>query len=159
MISFVVHGNPQPAGSKRGFVIKGKGAAKDRVVVTDAAKNSRPWKSDVAAAAADAMRAPILSEDGTRQIGSQNGALLEGPLAVVFVFYVPRPKGHFGKKGLRPAAPAHPAVRPDVLKLARAVEDACTGIVWRDDAQIVHETIVKGYGEPARVEVKVQALG
>jgi Holliday junction resolvase RusA-like endonuclease len=46
--------------------------------------------------------------------------------------------------------------RPDVLKLARAAEDALTGIVWRDDSQIVHETLAKVYGEPERLEVAVR---
>ena len=45
-----------------------------------------------------------------------------------------------------------------MLKLARAVEDALTGIVWRDDAQIVDEQLSKVYGEPARVEVDVAEL-
>jgi len=35
-----------------------------------------------------------------------------------------------------------------VLKLARAVEDALTGVIWADDAQIVDEVIRKRYGRP-----------
>lgn len=151
-VSFVVNGMPQPAGSKRGFVVKG------RVVITDAAKKSRPWKSEVSDAAAAAMRQTVFSPHTTLATVSANGALLEGPLDVEFTFVVPRPKGHFGKKGIRPSAPPFPAVRPDVLKLARAVEDACTGIVWRDDAQIVREKLVKVYGEPARCEIRVSRL-
>jgi predicted short-subunit dehydrogenase-like oxidoreductase (DUF2520 family) len=46
-----------------------------------------------------------------------------------------------------------------VLKLARGVEDALTGIVWRDDAQIVVEHLEKRYGSPARCEVRVKYLG
>ena len=38
---------------------------------------------------------------------------------------------------------------PDVLKLARGVEDALTGIVWRDDAQIVNESLNKVVGAAA----------
>jgi Holliday junction resolvase RusA-like endonuclease len=33
-----------------------------------------------------------------------------------------------------------------------------TGIVYRDDAQIVRETLVKCYGEPVRVEITVESL-
>lgn len=140
MISFTVHGQPATAGSKRGFY----NAKARRVIITDDSEKSRPWKALVADAAVAAMPGP---------------ELLTGPLEVVFDFYVPRPKGHYGARGVKPSAPAFPAVKPDVLKLARAVEDALTGIVWRDDAQIVMETITKRYGEPARVEILVTQIG
>jgi len=81
--------------------------------------------------------------------------LLGGALEVSVIFTVPRPKGHFGARGLKPSAPAYPTVRPDVTKLLRAVEDACTGIVWRDDAQIVAQHAIKRYGEPACAEIRV----
>lgn len=138
-LKFTVYGVAKPAGSKRGFVNRHTG----RVQVVDANANSRPWKNEVASAAAAAM----------------NGAeLLDGPLMLGLEFYVPRPKGHFGKRGLRPSAPAIPTVKPDLLKLARGVEDALTGIVYRDDAQIAREILDKFYGEPARVEVRVRKL-
>lgn len=134
-VSFTVYGVPQPAGSKRAFARKGGG-----VIVTDDAKRSRPWKTQVAQAAGEAV----------------NGAgLLDGPLELLVVFTVPRPKGHYGARGLRPSAPAYPAVRPDVTKLLRAVEDACTGVVWRDDAQVVEQHATKRYGEPASAWVRV----
>ena len=75
------------------------------------------------------------------------GEPLTGALSVSFTFFMPRPKGHFGT-GKNAAA----------LKLARAAEDAMTGIVYRDDAQIVLEHIAKAYGSPARVEIKVNTL-
>ena len=132
-ISFTVYGEARPAGSKTAAVTKS-----GRVFVRDAAKGSQAWKRQVAAVAADAM----------------GGApLMDGPLAAIFMFVQPRPKSHFGKRGLLPSAPVAPIVRPDLLKLARAVEDALTGIVYRDDSQIVMEGLEKRYGEPARVEV------
>jgi Holliday junction resolvase RusA-like endonuclease len=140
----MVHGAAQPAGSKRAFKL-GSGA----VVVTDANKKATPWKREVADAAATAMLSHAITENGT---------LVDGPLSVRMIFYVPRPKGHYGRKGLLPSAPPYPTKRPDVLKLARAVEDAMTGIVYRDDAQIVREQLVKDYGEPARVEITVERL-
>lgn len=136
MIEFTVHGHPQPAGSKRGFYNQ----KTKRVIITDAAKNSRPWKAQVADAAAQAM---------------QGRPLLDRAIVARFTFYVPRPKGHYGVRGVRPSAPMFPAVRPDVLKLARAVEDAISSVCYRDDAQIVAEVLIKRYGEPARVEVEL----
>ena len=138
MITFTVYGTPQPAGSKRAM----QHPVTQRIVVLDAAKNSRPWKNDVAETALQSMTAL---------------EPLEGPLILSLVFYVQRPKGHYGKRGLRPSAPRFPAVRPDVTKLIRAVEDAMTGIVWRDDAQVVDQHALKRYGEPARCEITVGA--
>ena len=135
-VSFTVYGPPQPAGSKRAGVSKG-----GKMFVRDDAKRSRPWKTQVAQAAGEAM-------NGT--------GLLDGPLELSVIFTVPRPKGHYGARGLRPSAPAYPAVRPDVTKLLRAVEDACTGIVWRDDAQVVAQHAYKVYGEPASAAVEVK---
>jgi Holliday junction resolvase RusA-like endonuclease len=110
----------------------------------DANPNSKDWKQQVAYAAREAY----------------GGQLLDGPLRVSLQFYRPRPKGHYGavglnKKGRESTAPTS---KPDVLKLARGVEDACTGIVWRDDAQIVAELITKDWGEPARCEVTIEPL-
>ena len=132
-----VYGKAQPAGSKRAFVHNG------RAIVTDANKNSRPWKNDVAQAAADAM-------DG--------GELLEGPLSLYVTFFEPRPKAHFGARGLKPSAPPWPTKKPDATKLLRGVEDAMSGVVYRDDAQIVEQHVYKEYGEPARAEIVVHQL-
>jgi len=134
-LTFTVYGKPQPAGSKTA------GRRKDgRMFVRDSAKRSAPWKDQVADTAGKAV----------------NGSgLLDGPLELSVIFTVPRPKGHYGARGLRPSAPEHPTTRPDVTKLLRAVEDACTSIVWRDDAQIVAQHAVKRYGEPACAIVKV----
>jgi crossover junction endodeoxyribonuclease RusA len=142
VIAFTVYGRAQPAGSKRAFYNKSAG----RVIVTDDNKKARPWKAEVA----DAAQTAMLAESVTG-----NGVLVDGPLSLELTFVVPRPKGHYGANGVLPSAPSHPTVRPDVLKLARGVEDACTGIVWRDDSQIVLETLRKEYGEPARCEVVV----
>jgi Holliday junction resolvase RusA-like endonuclease len=137
-LTFTVYGRPAPAGSKR-FVPAG-GKRGGRPLVIDDSKRSRPWKQDVAAIAGEAMA---------------GRELLVGPLELVLVFYLARPKGHYGARGVLPSAPEWPIVKPDVLKLARAVEDALTGQVWRDDAQVVLETISKRYGDPERVVVTI----
>jgi Holliday junction resolvase RusA-like endonuclease len=136
-VRFTVFGTAAPAGSKKA-VPMGK-----RWGVIDDSKRSRPWKNDVAQQAGLAM--------------AGRGVLRE-PIGVEFRFFVNRPKGHFGKRGLLPSAPKYPARKPDVLKLARAVEDALSGVVYNDDAQIVHELLVKEYGEPERVEVTVRSM-
>jgi Holliday junction resolvase len=125
-ISIWVPGLCKPAGSKRGFFNKKSG----KVMIVDACAKSRPWKTDVKAFAAAAYQ----------------GAPLMGPVEVIMVFYMPRPKGHYNAKGeIKLSSPPYPTTRPDLLKLARGCEDALTGIIYKDDSQIVSEYLVKVY--------------
>lgn len=129
-VFFFVPGIAAPGGSKKAYLIPGT----RRIRVTDDAKGNRAWRSEVAMAAYKAMvgRKPCCK-----------------PLRVSFQFRVPRPRGHYGSGKnagkVRSSAPAFPGVRPDLTKLVRAAEDACTGIVWVDDAQICVQTAVKYY--------------
>ncbi len=131
MIRFTVIGKPQPRGSKKAFPIPGKFGGV-RHVITDTNKKSAPWMKVVAETARDAMKG----------IG-----LLDGPLLLKVAFFFARPKGHIGKRGLKPSAPVHHTVKPDTTKLVRGLEDALKGIVWRDDSQVVEQTATKEYGE------------
>jgi Holliday junction resolvase RusA-like endonuclease len=141
MIRFQVLGRPQPAGSKKAFTHPHT----NKIVVTDDAKKSRPWKQQVAGTAAE--------------ISTQ---LLQGPLMLEVTFVLARPKGHYrtGRNAhlVRDSAPPYPTVKPDATKLLRAVEDALTGIVWRDDAQVVTQVARKRYGSPERVEIRIDEL-
>jgi Holliday junction resolvase RusA-like endonuclease len=92
-----------------------------------------------------------------------NGAEpMRGALGLSLTFYAQRPRTHYGTGKnagtVKPNAVKAPIVRPDVTKLTRAVEDACTSIVWRDDAQVVVQVARKRYGTPERCEVQVRAL-
>jgi Holliday junction resolvase RusA-like endonuclease len=133
VVSFWVPGVPQPGGSKKGFVVAG------RAVIVEDAKRNKPWRASVAMAAGMAY----------------DGEPMDRPLAVLFQFVFVRPRGHYGKRGLRPSAPPFPAIRPDVLKLARSTEDALTGILWRDDSRTVHLTATKRWGDQAGCLVTV----
>ena len=137
----VVFGRPQPAGSKRAFTNRHTG----RVNVVDAAKGSRAWKQEVTGAALKACGGVPL--------------LLDGPVVLDLKFFLARPKGHFrtGRNAhlLRDAAPGYPTTKPDTTKLLRAVEDGLTGVVWRDDSQVVYTIASKHYGTPERCEVRV----
>lgn len=134
-IEFFVPGIPAPGGSKR-HVGNGR--------IIEACKRTAPWRSCVAAEAHNAMNGrPVIGE----------------PLFLILTFHMPRPKGHMGKRGLRPSAPMHHTVKPDCTKLLRAFEDACTGIVWADDAQVCHQTVSKVYAEgPCGAKVMITTL-
>lgn len=139
-IHIVVYGKASPAGSKKGFVNPNTG----RVVIVDDAKKSRPWKNHVADVAMDQYDGPVLT----------------CALDVEMIFVSARLKSHYGTgrnaEVLKDSAPLQPTVMPDVLKLARGVEDALTGVVYRDDAQIVNESLQKRYGDRERVEIRIR---
>ena len=152
-ITITVLGLPKPAGSKRAFVLRGRdGSIRTRangspiVNVTDDCKKSKSWKEQVSQAAYE------------QTIGDP----LSGALLVTMTFIMPRPKGHYGSgknaNTLKASAPNHPTVKPDVLKLARAAEDALTGIIYKDDAQTVELLVRKRYGSPPRCEIKIESL-
>lgn len=148
LLEFTVHGIPQTQGSKRAFPFKRRNGSLG-VAVSDDNPKGKAWKSQVADAARAALK---LETDGT--------ALYTGPLVLEIVFALLRPKAHYrtGRNSgcLRGNAPRFPAVKPDALKLARAVEDALTGIVWRDDAQVIHLTAAKVYGTRAGAFVRIR---
>ncbi len=135
-IRLTVPGIPRPQGSKRHV---GRG------IMVESSKLLGPWRERVALAAQASMegREPI-----------------EGPVHLAARFYFQRPRAHFGSgrnsDKLKPSAAEHPQGRPDLSKLVRAVEDSLSGIVFRDDAQIVSLAgTCKLYGTPPRAELVV----
>jgi Holliday junction resolvase RusA-like endonuclease len=148
--SFTAFGDPRPAGSKQAFRTKtGK-----MVVVDTSGSSGYRWRMAIR----DAALAALDREPESLPLFPAE------PLKVTMTFRFERPKGHYNKHGgLRKSAPYYHIVRPDALKLARAVEDALTGIVWRDDSQIVCENLTKTYidaenGWYPGVKVEVEAI-
>jgi crossover junction endodeoxyribonuclease RusA len=137
-IEFFVPGVPATAGSKRAFYNKHTGKA----MIVDTC-NNKPWR-------------------GTVQVFAQqaySGPLLDGPLRVSLEFQMPRPKGHYrtGKRSneLKDNAPKYHTSKPDVLKMARLVEDALTGVIWKDDSLICVECLSKEYSEEPGVTIRI----
>jgi Holliday junction resolvase RusA-like endonuclease len=120
-VQFWVAGAPRPQGSFIARVVKGQAYV---VPVNDAALKA--WRGNVAARAAEAWAASPWA-----------GTPLEGGVRVRVQFSFVRPKSAPGRVA--------PHVKPDVDKLARAVLDALTGIVYVDDAQVVTLTASKIY--------------
>lgn len=69
-------------------------------------------------------------------------------LSVVAVFSFVRPKGHYGKNGLKPSAPKYKTTKPDVDKLTRGIGDSIeqAGIV-KNDSQIIYWMVNKKYAK------------
>lgn len=148
IVAFRVFGTPASQGSKVSFVSKHarRRDGKHFVVTKEDDKRLRSWRDHVAYQA--------------RQ--SYDGELLSGPLRMETVFTIPRPKHHFKSgdttRGLRANAPEWCSKKPDSFKLCRAVEDALSGVVYHDDAQIAHHVITRKYGAPCGVSVTIWKL-
>jgi crossover junction endodeoxyribonuclease RusA len=126
-IKFFVPGIPATQGSKKAFFNKKIG----RAIVVEDCKRNKDWRAMVSHMAAETWG---------------NHAPIAGAVALKLYFYLPRPKDHFNKKGeLKATAKIEHIKKPDLVKLARAVEDAMKGIIYYDDSQIVCEYISKLY--------------
>lgn len=141
-ISFEVCGVPAPQGSKRAFTRNGKAWLDD--VNADKLK---PWRAVVNSAAADAMKGM---------------PLITGPTHIQVEFRFPRPKGHFGSgknsTRLKDNAPTFKESKPDCDKLLRAIFDALTGVVWKDDAQVADVVATKLYCDRPGCFISVSTL-
>lgn len=126
-----IRGVPEPKGSKRAFVVKG------RAVTVDASPKTKPWER--------LIRDRISAE--------WEGPPLDGPIEMTLTFQLVRPQSVSAKK--RP----WPCVRPDGSKLQRAVEDALVAAgAINDDALIVSWTGQKVYGNEPGVEIEIRKL-
>ena len=122
-LTFSVDGiAPAPQGSKRHV---GHG------VLIESSRQVKPWRQAVTTAALEARRQAGL--DG----------VIDGPCTLSVVFRFPRPKGHYGKTGLRPSAPIWKATQPDLDKCLRSTADALSHVLIRDDSQIVSLSAAK----------------
>lgn len=80
-----------------------------------------------------------------------------GPVELVAMFTFARPKSHYGKRGIKPSAPAEHAQRPDIDKLARALLDALTSIAYTDDSHVTLLTLGKTWADRPGCSVHVIA--
>jgi Holliday junction resolvase RusA-like endonuclease len=150
-ISLDVLGTPAPKGSTRAILISGR--AVNVPGGSNANKNAiKAWHRAV-------------SDQGRLTVGDgREPVFVDQPMTVYIQFRMARPKGHFGSNGaIRVRAPAFPATKPDIDKLARSTLDALTGIVWDDDSRIVRLILDEDYAVPgqegATILVKERKVG
>lgn len=143
-IEFFVAGFAKTSGSKRAF----KNPKTEKIIVTADNPKQKKWQDAVKWQAMQAW---------------QRRVPWTGPLCLTMTFVRHRPKGHFGSgrnEGvLKDSARATlPETRPDELKLGRAVEDAMSGIIYLDDAQICEHHIRKVYGNKPGVHILLSKI-
>ena len=86
-------------------------------------------------------------------------APIAGACAVAIRALVPAPQSWSRKK--RAAALAgnlYPTTRPDVDNYAKIILDACNGVVFIDDKQVVLLRVSKAYSDRPRLEAEIAVL-
>jgi crossover junction endodeoxyribonuclease RusA len=108
-----IPGTPAPQGSKNAYQRGG------RIVLVEASKKLKPWRDHVR------EQLQLNYDLGNCQSWSDEP---EHPVGVTLIFAMPKPKSNKRNR---------PTTKPDLDKLCRAILDAGTGVIWKDDAQVV----------------------
>ena len=139
-IEFFVPGAPVGKGRPRA-------ARRGAGVVMLTPDKTAGYEALVAAAASNAMRA-------------EAGPLFTGPLEAVLEMRIPIPaswsKAH---KAAALAGTELPTSKPDIDNVVKAILDACNGVVFRDDAQVVMLVATKAFSDEPGVRVVIRECG
>ncbi len=85
-----------------------------------------------------------------------SGPPLEGPVTVEIEAWLPIPTSWSNKRKTAAATgQIWPTTKPDVDNLCKNALDAMNGIVYKDDAQVIKETLFKGYHDTPCLRVTV----
>lgn len=72
--------------------------------------------------------------------------MTDSQVSVLITFMFNRPKAHYNSKGeLKPKAPFYKSTKPDLDKLCRSTLDGITGVLIKDDSQVVNLICNKVY--------------
>lgn len=100
-------------------------------------------------------------KDYVRLVASEHAPerLIEGPVTVVMRFFKPIPTS-FGKRkaAMAEAGMIRPTNKPDLDNFIKSIKDSLSGIIWKDDSQIVDIQAGKWYGGRPRVEIAIQEI-
>lgn len=127
-VAFTIYGTPLPQGRDKSARL-----ANGRTIHYTPEK-TRIWAATIAAQAVKHRPEP----------------LLDGPLELIAIFYLARPKSS-------PKSRKWPDTRPDLDNLEKAVTDALHGIVYYNDSRICRMVVEKRFGEP-RIEISIREL-
>ena len=138
-VAFSVHGSPvaQPRTKARAITAR---SGRTFAQVYEPGGPARQWKADIKQEA----------------IKHKPPAPFLGAIYLNLKFYLIRPRSLYRRKDSN--GPISHTGRPDCDNLFKAVADALTGIVFRDDSQIAAAVIQKFYTEKdkgPRVEIKI----
>ena len=138
-IEFFVPGAPVGKGRPRA-------ARRGAGVVMFTPEKTAGYEALVAATASNAMRA-------------EAGPLFTGPLEAVLEMRFPVPASWSKAKRARALAGVEwHTSKPDADNVAKAVLDACNGVVFRDDSQVVILIATKAFSEAPGVRVVIREV-
>lgn len=138
-IEFFVPGTPVGKGRPRA-------ARRGAGVVMFTPEKTAGYEALVAATAAAALACDALAHQ-----------LLDGPLEAVLEMRFPAPASWSKDKRARALAGAEwHTSKPDADNVAKAILDACNGVVFRDDAQVVVLIATKAFSEEPGVRVVIR---
>jgi len=100
------------------------------------------------------QRVAVAAREATAKAPPMDGAL---SVSIEITMQIPASWGR-AKRADALAGLVMPTGRPDLDNLVKALTDACNGIVWRDDAQIVRLMAEKRYGEQPGASISVIPL-
>lgn len=136
-LRFTVYGIPSPKGSKSAFPIRRKTGAMGAVIVEGKTPNQADWLRRVEAV--------------VQQRAQEGAPILNEPLEAHVTFYLPKPKS--APKTRR----TWPDRKPDLDKLTRALLDALTGVLVKDDARFIHEDLWKRFADDDPLDQRPRA--
>ena len=137
-VEFIVYGNPKTAGSKRAFI----NPHTKKIAVVDSCKQGKDWRLDI--------------KNTAIHHSSDDPCLC--PVRVELLFMLPRPKYHYRADGSlkEKYKRIRHTKKPDIDKLSRAVLDALTGVIWKDDSQVYIKTAEKTYSSKSGCVISVE---
>ena len=137
-IEFFIAGTPRSAGSKSGFL----NPKTKKYIFAPAGKYQKSWQESIRWAAIEA--------------GYNGTMIIEGAVELSIEYVYRRPKGHYksnGELNKKGRDTPYKTSKPDLDKLNRAVADALSGLIWRDDSQVVRmKEVGKSYGKQGQPE-------
>ena len=143
-IEFFVPGAPVGKGRPRA-------ARRGAGVVMFTPGKTADYEALVAATAAAALAGDALAGDALAH------QLLDGPLEAVLEMRFPVPASWSKAKRARALAGAEwHTSKPDADNVTKAILDACNGVVFRDDAQVVVMIATKAFSEEPGVRVVIR---
>jgi len=157
-IEFFIPGRARPAGSKGAFRHKHTG----EIIVTHANPATKEWMNTVKSFALEAAKRHVQENPKEKitaitpanrpcqmMIRATGMKPTTEAVCLKLVFLRDRPQAHYGTGRnagvLKKSAPPHLIQTPDLTKLIRAVEDGLTGIIWKDDKQVIAQATIKRY--------------
>lgn len=141
-LTFFVRGKPVPKGSMNGRVVHSRGRRYAQVY-DQQGKDLKTWQEAIKWAAI-AQRRRLADKEGRQAY----------KIRLLFQFH--RPQSHTNAKG-KPTADFRPSptVKPDIDKLTRAVLDALSGTIYKDDSQVTAIAARKVYDSQEGVWIQI----